>query len=387
MIEITDNRNCCGCSACVLACPKQCISFNLDKEGFHYPYVNKDQCIDCGLCEKVCPYKNIPEIHQPISVLASKNSNDSIRLKSSSGGIFTLLAESVIDDGGIVFGARFNENWDVVHDYTDKKEGLVAFRGSKYIQSSIGSTYQQARDSLQKGRKVLYTGTPCQIAGLKNYLCKEYENLLSVECVCHSVPSPAVWKKYLSAFLKKQGKSISDIKAINFRNKESGWKGYSCSVDFKDGTRYFKYREKDFWMQGFVNGLYCRPSCTNCPAKAYHSKADITIGDFWGITQLAPEIDDDKGTSVIIVHAKKGLQLLNNSACQIDKVLALDIVASRNPAITTFAKYSNKRDLFYNELAKGKRLSKIIHNMTKPPFRMTMREYISKIVRTIFPRI
>ena len=238
MIHILDKHNCCGCAACVQACPKQCISFNEDEQGFRYPLVDESLCIDCGLCEKVCPVIHQSDAKKPLKVYAAQNPNEEIRLKSSSGGIFTLLAEAVIDEGGVVFGARFDKNWEVEHGYTESKEGLTAFRGSKYLQSRTGETYKQARDFLKAGRKVLYSGTSCQIAGLKKFLRKEYENLITVDVVCHGAPSPLVWRTYLDDLKKcpkgTAGKnsvcsSINEmpvITGISFRDKSTGWKKY-----------------------------------------------------------------------------------------------------------------------------------------------------------------
>jgi len=204
MIQIKDKSVCCGCSACVQICPKQCISLKEDKEGFLYPTVNHAFCVECGKCEKVCPELHPFEVHEPLKVYAAKHQDDAVRKVSSSGGIFTLLADMVIDEGGVVFGACFDSDWSVVHDFTETHEGLQAFRGSKYLQSRIGNTYRQAEVFLKAGRKVLFTGTPCQIAGLKKYLHKDYENLLAVDFVCHGVPSPLVWKKYLEEIIACQ---------------------------------------------------------------------------------------------------------------------------------------------------------------------------------------
>ena len=180
MIDKKEKNNCCGCGACVQICPKQCISMAADNEGFLYPQVNSAICIDCGLCEKVCPVINQSAPREPLVVYAAKNNNEDIRLKSSSGGIFTLLAEKVIEEGGVVFGAKFDADWNVIHDYTETIEGLAAFRGSKYVQSIIDDNFKTAKQFLNNGRKVLFSGTPCQIAGLKKYLRKEYDNLLVV---------------------------------------------------------------------------------------------------------------------------------------------------------------------------------------------------------------
>ena len=245
MINIIDKKNCCGCNACVQHCPKSCITMQEDGEGFLYPIVDQEVCIDCGLCQKVCPVLNQGEERKPLQVYAANNPNEEVRMQSSSGGVFTLLAETIIQEGGVVFGVRFNDDWEVIHDYTETKEGLAAFRGSKYVQSRIGESYCQVERFLKKGRKVLFTGTPCQIAGLNLFLRKEYDNLLTVDFICHGVPSPGVWKSYLEELIALKGNqknsvlshskpiilySIRDISRIEFRNKRLGWKKYSFAL-------------------------------------------------------------------------------------------------------------------------------------------------------------
>ena len=203
MISIKDKKKCCGCSACVQRCPKQCINFREDNEGFRYPYIDTDKCINCGLCEKVCPIINQYNEKVPTKVYAAINTNEKIRMQSSSGGIFTYIATKVIEEKGVVFGARFDKNWEVKHDFTENIEGLSAFRGSKYMQSRIEDNYLKVEKFLKDGRKVLFSGTPCQIAGLKRYLKKNYENLLTIDIICHGVPSPKIWRLYLNEIYKK----------------------------------------------------------------------------------------------------------------------------------------------------------------------------------------
>lgn len=197
MISIQDKDKCCGCAACVQVCPKQCFSFEEDKEGFRYPVADRIKCIDCGLCEKVCPVINQYEATNPIKVYAAINKDEVIRMQSSSGGIFTLLAEKVIREGGVVFGAAFDENWEVQHTYVETIKDLAKLRTSKYVQSRMEDNYQRAKAFLKQGRKVMFTGTSCQIAGLKHFLRKDYDNLLAVDVICHGVPSPMVWRDYL----------------------------------------------------------------------------------------------------------------------------------------------------------------------------------------------
>lgn len=323
MIYIKNKSLCCGCAACVQICPKKCISLTEDTEGFLYPRVDKTKCIDCGLCETVCPFLSESAEREPKAVYAVKNPNDDIRQKSSSGGVFTLLAEKVINDGGVVFGVRFDEKWEVEFAYSETIDGLSAFRGSKYIQARVGNAFIDAEQFLKAGRKVLFSGTPCQVKGLLQYLRKDYENLLTVDFVCHGVPSPKVWRLYLKEEVERiarQGddgkntvlssKVMPNIKGINFRDKSSGWKKFSFALQLTEALaegeqnsvlHTNKFYENPF-MQAFLSDLILRPSCYMCPAKSGKSGSDITIGDFWGIEHIKPEIDDDKGLSLVMVH-------------------------------------------------------------------------------------
>ena len=197
MIHIADKHNCCGCSACASVCPRGCISMRADSEGFLYPEADAQACIDCGLCEKVCNELHPFTRSEPLKVLAAVNRDEAVRMKSSSGGLFHLLARRTIEEGGVVFGARFDSDWQVLIDYADTMEGVKAFMGSKYVQARIADSYKDARRFLSEGRKVLFSGTPCQIAGLHQFLRREYANLLTVDIVCHGTPSPKVWGLYL----------------------------------------------------------------------------------------------------------------------------------------------------------------------------------------------
>ena len=329
MIKIIRKNQCCGCSACLHICPKHSISFREDKEGFLYPQVDTSTCVDCGLCENVCPVLNQDEERMPLQVYAAKHTDDEIRMKSSSGGIFTLLAEQIIDKGGVVFGARFNENWEVVHDYTETKEGLAPFRGSKYVQSNIGNSYKQVEKFLKIGRDVMFTGTPCQVAGLKKYLRKNYENLLTVDFVCHGVPSPMVWRKYLKEEIARQGdvgknsvltssKVSPVVTGVNFRDKSTGWTKFSfvlnfskASADGEQNTVLSSVFTDNAYMKAFLSNLSLRPSCYACSAKAGKSGSDVTIGDFWGIENVLTEFDDDKGSSLLFINNDKVANMID----------------------------------------------------------------------------
>ncbi len=328
MIVIHGKHECCGCSACVQKCPRHCITLDEDDEGFLYPKVDMTACIDCGLCEQVCPWLNRSGKLQPIEVLAAKNRNEEERMDSSSGGVFIALAREVICRGGVVFGAVFDENWEVKHTYAETLEDVRPMMGSKYVQSRVGKSYRDAERFLKDGREVLFVGTPCQVAGLYGFLHKDYPNLLSVDVLCHGVPSPGVWRRYLnetfySARRVSAGKdtvlscSLSPmpvIKGIEFRDKRmTGWKEYSFVVCGKDAFEAdqntvllsAKYNENVF-MRGFLADIYLRPSCYRCRCKNGMSHSDLTIADFWGVNLIMPDFDDDKGVGLVLVNTGKG---------------------------------------------------------------------------------
>lgn len=359
MIKITDKSQCCGCEACRSVCPKDCISMKADKEGFVYPQVDLSRCIDCKLCEKVCPVLHPASSTKAPSVYAGINNDTNIRLHSSSGGIFTLIAKHILQKNGVVFGACFDEQWNVVHRYTETEEGLSRFRGSKYVQSHIGESFLQAKRFLDQGREVLFSGTPCQIAGLKNFLRKSYQNLLTVDVVCHGVPSPKVWQKYLhesvcKAYHIRQGSpfSLADkIMNISFRSKEKGWKEFCMSIVYKNRKKEVIPFYDDTYMNVFLSNLSLRPSCYACSAKLHHVQSDITLADFWGIDRLHSEMDDDKGCSLLLVHNAHALSLLKSLDCQLQEQ-KLDEAIDFNPTIIHSVKEPVNRNFFYMILDK-----------------------------------
>ena len=300
MITITDKHRCCGCEACVQRCPKQCILFVEDNEGFLYPKPDVSVCIECGLCEKVCPVLNQGEPKHPLNAYAAINQDDDIRAMSSSGGIFTSMAEKIIEDGGIVFGARFNDKWEVEHHYTETHEGLQEFRKSKYVQSRIGETYILAENFLKQGRKVLFSGTSCQIAGLNYFLRKPYDNLLTVDVVCHGVASPKIWREYLHTV-----SPVEDIHQISMKDKAISWRGYKLTITGKNNSISEKVSQNKY-MLSYSQNLSLRPSCYQCPAKAGKSYSDVTLADYWGVEKLIPEMNDDRGTSFVCANTSKG---------------------------------------------------------------------------------
>ena len=305
MIVIKDKKDCCGCHACMSVCPRNCIAMHPDEEGFLYPIVNQDVCIGCNLCEKVCPVIHQGQERPPLKVYASRNKDTRILLESSSGGVFSLLAGAVIRLGGVVFGVRFDKDWNAVHSWTDSEEGLADFRGAKYVQSRVGNTFREAESFLKQGRQVLFSGTPCQIAGLKKFLRKEYEGLLTVDIVCHGVPSPLVWQHYLASLHPDEDR----ITSISMRDKKEGWKRYRMEIWTGNNLLYAGKAMDNLYSKGYLADLFLRPSCHACPARKGKSGSDITIGDFWGVEASYPSFDDDKGTGLVLIHTPKGLNL------------------------------------------------------------------------------
>jgi len=348
MIQVIQKQRCTGCYACSTVCPEHCIAMKSDTEGFGYPEADVSKCIRCGLCEKVCPVMNKQEIHHQPQAYACYAADEEIRMHSSSGGIFPLLAEQVIDSGGVVFGAGFEIDFTVVHGYAQTKEELGKFRGSKYVQSKIGDAYKAAKEFLEQGRPVLFTGTPCQVEGLKSYLGKPYANLFCVDMVCHGVPSPKVWRKYISY---RESCAKSGVRAVDFRDKSKGWKSYHVFFVFQDGTRYQKVYHKDFYMNAFLKDICLRPSCYDCPFKTLQRQSDITLADFWGIQDILPELDDDKGTSLIFVHTAKGQFLLERiKERMVYQETDIYKAVEYNPSAVKSARYHPKRDDFFDDL-------------------------------------
>lgn len=302
--QICDYNKCSGCGACVLTCPQKCIDLQYDTEGFLRPTI-KDDCTGCNICKKTCPVNNInaKNSHYKSKSFAAINTNDAVRLTSSSGGVFSVLAEEVIDNGGVIFGAKFNDDFSVEHTFIENKNDLCIIRGSKYVQSILADSYKQVKKFLENDRFVLFSGTPCQVEGLYAFLKKDYSNLITIDFVCHGVPSPMIWKKYCDFRAKK---AKSDISYISFRNKNESWKEYSVLYSFCNNSEYRIHHDDDPYMQLFINNFSLRPSCYNCQFKKTPSVSDLTIADFWGVEYYLDDFDDDKGTSAVIINSEKG---------------------------------------------------------------------------------
>lgn len=348
MINLINKEKCTGCYTCYSICPQECIVMDSDTEGFWYPVVDINRCTDCGLCEQVCPLIIKNTVNNSPVAYACINKNEKVRLESSSGGVFTLIAEKVIEAGGIAIGARFDEKFNVIHDFVETKEELAKIRGSKYVQSKIGNTYIKTKEFLNQGRKVLFSGTPCQVAGLTSYLGRGYDCLFAIDLICHGVPSPVVWQKYINYREKKAG---SRTRRIDFRRKDEGWKLYSLLFKYQNGKEYIQTLNKDLYMRAFLKDVCLRPSCYDCQFKTLNRQSDITLADFWGIQNVLPEMDDDKGTSLIFVNSGNG--------CEMFKEIKDDIIYEEvdmekavrfNLAVVKSAKYNPQREGFFKDL-------------------------------------
>lgn len=366
MISSLNKKNCSGCGACSQKCPKQCIKMVADEEGFFYPQVNQSACIDCGLCANICHELHPFEKKTPLQVYAAINKNNDIRIKSSSGGIFSLLAENVINrDNGVVFGAKFDANWQVIIDYSETTEGLELFRGSKYVQAQVGTSYIDAERFLKEGRIVLFSGTPCQIAGLHHFLRRKYDNLLTVDVVCHGVPSPKVWDRYLCEITDNLKNTIQ---RIEFRDKENGWKRFSLAIDYVKQGEYVhesSWHKANSYMQAFLKNMILRPSCYACKAKYGRSGSDITIADFWGIQQINPGMDDDKGTGLVMINTEKGAKMIDFSQILFHEE-KYDDALKYNPAIEKSVVAHPNRNLFFRKLDKSKSVVRLIEKQLRP---------------------
>lgn len=389
MIKINDKETCCGCGACVQICSKHCITMQSDEEGFYYPSVNIDKCVDCGLCNNVCPMLNQNQAHSPIISLAYKNPNEITRLKSSSGGLFIELANCVIEQHGVVFGVTYDADWMPVHSYADDKEGIKTFMGSKYVQSRIRNSYADAKRFLREGRMVLFSGTPCQIAGLKTFLRKEYDNLITIEIMCHGVPSPGIWKDYIKKICPNgiDGQntvlpSLNDmplIDGISFRDKSNGWSKYGFVVYGKSTSKadqnsvllskhiiIKQWSKENPYMQAFLSNVILRPACFNCQHKSGKSGADFSIGDFWSVDSYKPEMNDDKGVTLAYVLSQKGKEFLRKTGICYEE---LPLGVEYNSAFKISAREKYPRGKFWEQYKKqGISCIGPIYQSTKPGF-------------------
>lgn len=380
MVDIKNKKDCCGCASCANVCPKNCITMKSDVEGFLYPYVEKSKCVQCNLCEKSCPIININEVKNEPKAYGCYNKDENVRMRSSSGGFFHILCEFAISQKGVVFGTAFDENFDVYHDYAETMDECEKFKGSKYSQSMIGDSYKKAKDFLDDGRIVMFSGTPCQISGLYTYLKKDYDNLFTQDIVCHSVPSPKIWDAY-----KKSISNHKNIKNITFRGKENGWSQGTFKMHLDDGEIIsLPYAETEY-MKGFLNGLYSRPSCYDCKFSNINRQSDITLGDFWGVESFYPELYDNKGVSLILINSKKGKCLFDFAKDMVMyKKVKIDKALFYNHAINSCTrKNPNRADFFASKDCLSDKVEKYFYEFDVTP-KIYKQNIVEKIKSKLF---
>lgn len=380
-------ERCTGCSACAAVCPRDCIAMVPDREGFSRPVINTAQCIDCGRCQAVCPVTaEQPRPSGPSLAFAAINSDDAVRCTSTSGGVFTLLCRWVLERKGVVFGAAYDTTFRVVHRIAEDEAALAGMRGAKYAQSDLDGTYRRVLEYLKADRYVLFSGTPCQVAGLSAYLGKEYEKLITVDLICHGVPSPKVWQYYIRSRSALDADGAAPC-AINLRSKETGWPGYSIRFDYPQGQFYAAPNALDPYLRGFVGGLYLRPSCHRCRFRGINRQSDFTLGDYWGVWSQLPALHDGMGTSLVLLHSPKARtlwrELASGMRCmEVDPVQAL----TDNPRALTSPPMAENRAAFfetYEHTDFATLVDDLLPKRPQPKKASIMRRIAGKLRRTL----
>lgn len=378
MPQLAQMHLCTGCTACAAVCPKGCITMTADVDGFQYPVIDTKTCIGCDLCEKTCPVLADGRYEHQTTAYAACALDTEIRLESSSGGVFTELARHVLNRGGAVFGAIYDESFRVVHTCAEDEAVLANMRGAKYAQSDLDGVFVDVKYRLDQGQPVLFSGTPCQVGGLLGFLRKPYENLTTVDFVCHSVPSPMAWEEYL--------RSLGVVTAVNLRAKDNGWSryGYCHRIETTDGIRLIP-NGQSLHMKLFVGGYTTRPSCADCHFKGYARRSDLTIGDFWGVWDSHPDMDDDKGTSVVLVQSEQGRRLWDAIAPRLKwKEVSLEDASRQNHAMLVSSKPAADRDAVLERIRSGDIAGcAVLFKPKKPSLARRIRSKAARIIRQI----
>lgn len=352
MIDLIKKMDCTGCKLCKDVCLVDAISYDTDCEGFWYPSVNNDKCIRCGKCVSMCPSLsdcNNPDAYEP-EVYAAWALSDEIRIKSTSGGIFYILAQEMLSRGGVIAACKYRENYkSAFHTIGEKIEDVEDFKGSKYFQSDTDGIYKEVKDRIQSGRKVLFCGTPCQVSGLNRYVGAKEPNLITVDFICRGINSPLVFKKYVNECERHHG---SPVKKVHLKNKSKGWTKLGTYMEFQNGKTYYRDRFTDPWVNGYVRGdLFMRPCCSECKYKRQVRIADISIGDFWGLE--GTKADMSKGISVILINTDKGSKYLESVK---DKLFieqrTYEEVLKGNGCLLNSAKMGARRQEFFDKIDK-----------------------------------
>ena len=385
MRNLPQHNQCTGCGACVNACPKACICMEADTEGFLYPSIDVTKCVQCGLCEKACPVLGEERKTENIKAYAIHNQDADVVAQSSSGGVFTALAKQVMQQGGVVYGAALQADLSVKHQRAETEAAVAAFRGSKYVQSDVGDVYKWAKQDLADGRKVLFSGTPCQVAALRRYLGRDYENLLSVDIICHSVPSPKVWQQFLNELQKRENRKITKV---NFRDKRDGWQRYLFWARLEDGGEVLEKGADNVYMRAFLNGLSTRSSCYGCKFKGVNRSSDLTLGDFWGVETVYPEAYHEAGTSLVLVNSTKGQAALDMLADEL-MVQSVDMSAAlvQNEAYWKPSEPHRNREKFFAQLGQVE-MDELVKKLLAPTLKERMRQaWYKSLVRRALRKV
>lgn len=387
----TDKAQCSGCYACCNICPVDAIRMKVNEEGFWYPSVDETACIHCGRCIQVCQIDNSkpPKVDMDTEAYACMNLDNGKRLASSSGGIFIELAQYVISHDGIVFGAAFDKDLKLRHTYASTMEGCRAFMGSKYLQSQIGRSYSDAKRFLDQKEMVLFTGTPCQIHGLKLFLGREYANLITADLACHGVPSPAVFDKYISDLEQQHHGKVT---SFYFRSKKKGWNNFCTEVHFDTQEQRIQSHNECPFDKGFLTNLYLRPSCYVCKNKGDNRYSDLVMGDYWGIEKVHKEMSDDQGVSVLFVRTEKGRHIFDAIKGNFKCLNGDDSYGyTENIAISKPVPMNPHRDDFFVDFKNNKKSNKPLSLLIKPyipkeGFLLKLRKAIPKPVKGIIKK-
>lgn len=377
-IEELERKECCGCSSCIQKCPTNAISMVANKEGFLYPIIDKEKCINCGLCARVCPQLKNMEKNEDIypKAYAMRNHNKNDLKKSSSGGIFSVIAKYVIENNGVVFGAAYNDDLDVNHIKVENERDLNLLRSSKYVQSNINNTYKEAEKELKLGKIVFFTGTPCQIAGLKAFLVNDYDNLITADLVCHGVPSQKLFHTYIDYLSKKFG---SKVLKYNFRSKEKkGW-GLVSKVETEDGKIRFIEPDFDPYYSNFLESNTYRESCYVCHYTNCNRVSNITLADYWGVNGIHPKFYNEDGNSLILINDFKGEQLLKTILNKVESIETdISLAVKHNNNLVKPSHRSSIRNEIYNGIY-DKSPEEFIKDNLK------VKITLKKILKTIIP--
>ena len=381
-MTLADRNLCSGCSLCSDACPKECIKMTPDREGFPYPEIDSSLCIECGACRKACPVLCKPSGVKAKRAYAYINPDPDVVAHSSSGGAFTALATKILSEGGAVVGALFDTNLRVHHAVVESVEGLALLRGSKYVESDTEGIYKKTKKLLSGGRRVLFSGTPCQTAAARSYI-GECDLLITVELACHGVPSPLVFERYIEFLEKTHG---AKVVGYNFRHKKSGWKSFGTLATLEDGRELFANQLDTPYLRAFLVNATLRPSCYECSFKTEARHADLMIADFWGVDWVLPEVDCKNGVSLVIAHTEKGGALFS-SLSDGAFIKEVDIVAALryNPAVLNSVKPHGRRAEFMAEISRagfGKRTDELL----VPSAFTRIKSKIKRIIKRLLKR-